>query len=145
MNSNNWQLATKISVSTKPDQAQVWKGRQFTECSTPLKTNADYTERILLGMPLTQANEAQRHAAPFGVCVDDSARAFAPPKSRPIPASHWQWWRHKPGVLPQDFCGLIERHYDWCEKRAFESGYALERQKAHRALAVSYFDAGEPG
>jgi hypothetical protein len=49
-------------------------------------------QNVMFGPPVIQAVQHEHIAAPFGVAIHESARAFAPPNTRPFKSSHWGWW-----------------------------------------------------
>jgi hypothetical protein len=118
--------------------------RNPRDCSLILESNDDYCRRVLLGIPLVQAFEEEKKAAPFGLAVHESARAFAPVSEQPIPMAHWRWWQYDEsrGSLSEQVAVLRSRlteYYDWCEKHADMILYEQDDIARHRSLAEQYF------
>jgi hypothetical protein len=101
-----------------------------------------YRESILLGMPMVQAHQAEAEAPPFGLCVHESARAFAPAGDEPL---HERWWRwdefgDEPVRLSWSTLeGNLKSYFDWCAERSLRIGYPIDRINAHRSMAAQYF------
>jgi len=51
----------------------------------------EYREGILLGITLTQAFDVARSAAPFGIALHESAKAFAPAEDEVLSGTHSKW------------------------------------------------------
>jgi hypothetical protein len=121
----------------------IFKGRKTTQCSDVLNRHPSYCDRVLLGIPLSQAYDCERLAAPFGVCLDESTRAFAPSGADTLSGMHWKWWRfrNQPGDNDIATClkRSLERHYDWCSKHVTSILYDSEAIKRHRDLVADYF------
>lgn len=105
--------------------------------SQVLAASPDYRDSILLGMPMVQAFRGERLAPPFGVFVDESARAFAPTGLAPIPHAWWRWYQ--PGQDAQHLRDELDAYFQWCSGRSASLLYARERLDEHRDLAAQYF------
>ena len=117
----------------------------------------EYTNNILLGPAISQANESEKMASPFGIWVHESARHFSPlyyskeenkhVTSKPLQFTHWPWWTYtnKPDKKSEDL--LLARelkkellsYYEWCEKHSSGILYDVSRIKHHRELFLEYF------
>jgi hypothetical protein len=121
----------------------VAKGRDMTKCSPTLTGNVPYCDRILLGMPMTQAFRVANNAAPFGMYIHESARAFAPANTGVIRGTHWQWWRYYPGPDTVSLAGLLRNalgvYFKWCGLHQTTILYEPERMDAHMKLMQEYF------
>lgn len=118
----------------------VIHGNNVHECSKDLKTNASYTDAILLGLPMVQAYLSEHDAPPFGVFVHESARTFAPSGTDPM---HWIWLKWKDKNSSSTWCELkaaLIAYLDWSEKRAEAIGYHADRIKKHREMVEQYFE-----
>jgi hypothetical protein len=105
--------------------------------STMLDENAPSRCAILLGIPMIQLDE--RNAPPFGLFVDESARAFAPANQLPLKVAWWTWFRlNQWQALAQELRQELENYFTWCLGRAQAIGYEAERIEAHRKLARQY-------
>jgi hypothetical protein len=121
----------------------IIKGRSTTQSSLVLGHNSAYCDRVLLGIPLSQAYDCERMAAPFGVYLDESTRAFAPPGADVLTGTHWKWWtfRNQPGDddIATHLKKSLERHYDWCSRHVTTIQYEAEAIERHRNLVADYF------
>ncbi len=107
-----------------------------------------YWNAILIGIPLAQAYRAEKKAPPFGVYIDESARAFAPPKAKPIPLILWRWWEgnEKSENFISALTSEIEEYFEWCMGHTADTGYRPKRIEAHRKLGHEYFiSSGDDG
>jgi hypothetical protein len=119
------------------------KGEDMLECSKALEHSPEYCKRVALGMPLTQAWEAEKKAAPFGTYIHESARALAPSRARPLGATHWKWWLQ--GNTAEDnelyayLKAAIQDYYVWVAAHPTTLLYESPRIAAHAELAREYF------
>jgi hypothetical protein len=125
----------------------VVKGKSLKQGSDILHSseNESYCDRMLLGMPLSQTYEAARTAAPFGLYVHESARAFAPKGTDVICFIHWQWWKYSGGTSTNKqfidkLTNKLKCHFDWCEQHATSILYEPDAIKRHKTLAKEYFE-----
>jgi hypothetical protein len=106
---------------------------------------SDYANSILVGMPLVQAFVAERQSPPFGVYVHESARAFAPPNSKPFTHTLFRWWltneiaKKIAAALPKQ----LDEYFDWCRAHSMSMSYQLDRIDVHQKLAREYFETLE--
>ncbi|MFH1011923.1 MAG: hypothetical protein V1784_11905 [bacterium] len=123
----------------------VLKGEGLKKGSDILHSNENecYCDSMLLGMPLSQTYEAAREAAPFGLYVHESARAFAPVDTEVIPYIHWKWWKHsrfsEPGLI-EELKEKLKEHFAWCESHPKTILYDSKSIERHAALAKEYFE-----
>ena len=106
-----------------------------------LKAKTDYVSRIVLGMPLAQAVEAERHAPPFGFFVHESARQPGPSIGR-WPHVLWPWWKSDDAVAVaqvQQLATAVNAHLSWAEAHPLSTMYPADAIKRHRAAADEYF------
>jgi hypothetical protein len=116
-------------------------GRDLPEqASHSLARNPTYRDSILIGIPLAQAYRGETSAPPFGVFIDESARAFSGEKEEPFSFVWWDWYSHADPPLdaPAMHQALME-HFEWCKKHTATIGYAPERIEHHQRLAGEYF------
>lgn len=119
-------------------------GRESKAGAEILKKST-YSDSMLIGMPLVQAFLSETNAPPFGIYVHESARAFAPPNSKPFSQILWRWWLSDDdagkvaAALPKE----LNAYYDYCSDFPTTSGYALDRIESHRKLAREYFSEFE--
>ncbi|MGQ7818815.1 hypothetical protein ACUTAH_24625 [Metapseudomonas furukawaii] len=104
-----------------------------------LEDHDDYKSKILLGMPIVQANASERLAPPFGIYIHESARAFAQAGEEPF---HHVWWKWVNQENSANWNPLLERltaHYEWCKQMPNRLIYDLPRIDAHQKMAAEYF------
>jgi hypothetical protein len=104
----------------------------------------DYCERILVGLPLAQAYNEERVAAPpFGVAMHESIRAFGHIGTGPVSGRYWKWWEWSQtagDIFLVNFLGQeLTSYYDWCRKHSAAIGYGEDRIEAHEKLVRDYF------
>lgn len=95
---------------------------------------------LLLGFPVVQAHICESHAAPFGVCVDDSVLSKSCLKAKPTFSGRWFHWEHKSS--PSDIKAMrqsLKNHYQECEAHRTEIGYDDEALARHRMWAYDFW------
>ncbi|ELZ79432.1 hypothetical protein C455_07607 [Haloferax larsenii JCM 13917] len=102
-------------------------------------TNSDYAESLLIGLPMIQAIKGESKAPPFGIYIDESARAFAPDGEDPIERIWHEWFRYTEDDFGDLLLDTLEDYYDWCESSYHEINYELEDIERHREMANQYF------
>lgn len=132
----NWERSIiRGAISYGP----VILGRE-SAAGADILSETSYCQSILLGMPLVQAYEAEKHAPPFGVYIHESARAFAPPNAQPLTSLLFQWWRTD---VPAQKVALallkeLDDYFEWCRNHTTAMGYAIDRIDVHQRLAREY-------
>jgi hypothetical protein len=94
-----------------------------------------YTDNIAIGVPLSEAFEAEHIAPPFGFSIAQSARTFAPKGEKTYPAVFWRWCSGT--GLGKDLLQKVEDYYAWAECHSLSLEYALDRMKVHRPRSTS--------
>jgi hypothetical protein len=120
-------------------------GSDVTNCSNILRANVDYCRRIFLGMPLSQAYNAAGDAAPFGIALHESARAFAPPNAEPLIEAHLKWWEliDNPELskeLVDSLKEALKDYHQWCNRHSETLQYKRESISVHEMLVKDYFE-----
>jgi len=120
----------------------VWEGSALSETSFALRDNPDYTRNILLGPAVTQAHEGESAAAPYGVWVHETARAFGP-AARHLSCTHWEWW-HRQGddesvAVARNLWLHLHAYLNWCTANSSRILYPEDRIERHRTIAGQYF------
>lgn len=111
------------------------------EASYALADAPAYRSSILIGMPLAQAYRGEREAPPFGIYVDESARAFAGEGEQGFAFIWWDWYsKAKPPLDRKRMHSALLEHFKWCEQYEITIGYRHDRMEHHRRLADEYFD-----
>jgi hypothetical protein len=105
-------------------------------CNPELGKTAEYKQNLLFGMPMIQANRCELLAPPFGLYLDESARAFAAEGSAPFSGVWQKWWDKE---LPDGFLNRLYEHFTWCEANWRRVEYKLERVREHSEMARQYF------
>lgn len=105
-----------------------------------LQQNTRYLGGTAIGMGISHAYEAEGFAAPFGVYIHESARAFAPAAndSYPYRENFWRWFDDN-DALTWAMRRTLLAHFEWLEKNPVAAQYDLEVMRRHRSLAVEYF------
>jgi hypothetical protein len=118
----------------------VVTGDDILDTSDTLSKNGEYCKSILLGITLTQAFDVARSAAPFGIALHESARAFAPAEVEVLSGSHSKWWH-----FIDDGDKLIEllksklmEYQKWCKVHSATMIYAKDRIQAHMELVEDF-------
>ena len=101
-------------------------------------TNSDYAESLLLGLPMIQAVENEPNAPPFGVYIDQSARAFAPDGDEPIERTWHEWFRYLDDDISDLLYQNLDEYYDWCSSNSHLLEYEKESIERHREMAEQY-------
>jgi len=119
----------------------IYTGDDITEnASKRLYKEESYRAGLLLGMPITQAYRGESHAPPFGLFIDESARAFAPPDEEPFPFIWWRWLpKHDETTLEPSMRGALLRYFRWQLAHSRMTGYEVDRIKEHCRLAKEYW------
>lgn len=106
--------------------------------------NQEYKKSLLLGLPMIQAYEGEKEAAPFGVFIHESARAFYPDGGTPFIFKWWKWFKTgKHGWNKGDTVKLkknIKDYFTECEKKSISLNYPIERIEMHKSTAEEYFE-----
>lgn len=119
------------------------KGTDLQPCSDALSGKSDYCKRVLLGIAVSQAYDVTRRAAPFGIALHESTRAFAPPGNSVLSGSHYEWWRYiasgEAEGLTESLVKSLEDYHQWCMKHTATLTYDVSRIDAHKKLVQDYF------
>ncbi len=121
----------------------VSKGAHAAEASNTLRNDPDYTNRIVLGMPLVQAYQEEKLASLFGIYLHETARAFSAPTERPMTGTHWRWWYGKTEeemALKTSLKSSIEEYYRWAKMHSTDILYDKDRMNHHLMLVNEYFE-----
>ena len=113
-----------------------------TECNPDLASNEAYRDNLLLGMPMVQSNRAETSAPPFGIFIDESARAFSPSGSKPFSGLFYKWWNND---LPAGFSERLKEHFQWAASNSFSIAYPAAKAKEHEEMARQYFNGANSG
>jgi hypothetical protein len=113
-----------------------------TQCNPELGDNERYRSNLLLGMPMVQSNRAESSAPPFGLFVDESARAFSASGSKSFSGLFYKWWKRD---LPEGFLPRLTQHLQWAAANSFSIGYPKEKAKEHEEMAQQYFNGAQSG
>ncbi len=118
------------------------QGGSYALSGSPERT--DYCKRILIGLPLAQAYDEERHAAPpYGIAMHESVRAFGHVGSGPVSGRYFKWWDWNKSNSDADLASLLEqelgRYYKWCLRHSYALGYDEDRIVFHQKLVKDYF------
>jgi len=120
----------------------VSTGNRMLDASVCLRRSAEYSNRIALGIPLSQAFDDEKRAAPFGVYLSECARSFAPPEDEVIGGTHWKWWMLNNTAEDNEVVKFlkqsVEDYYNWAKRHPTTLLYELDRMEAHLNLFKEY-------
>lgn len=99
-----------------------------------------YPDSLIIGAPITQAFRGETKAPPFGIFVDESARAFAPEDNRPMDRRWYEWFRHHTPYqnLARELGDRLQEYYDWCDENAHRINYPTSKIQEHQEMAEEY-------
>lgn len=118
-------------------------------CAT-LDSDRVYKQSILLGLPMIQAYANERQVPPFGIFIDESARAFCQNDEIAIQHKWWDWYtcecqgnnsfnswaeRNK-----QELIDAVQDYFQYAKKHTHELNYDLDRIEVHQELFNEYFN-----
>ncbi|WP_058825921.1 hypothetical protein [Haloferax sp. Q22] len=101
-------------------------------------TGSDYAESLLLGLPMIQAVQNEPKAPPFGIYIDESARAFAPSGQEPIERTWYDWFIFLKDDIDELLYNTLEEYYDWCLENSHRINYPKEDIEKHQTKAEQY-------
>lgn len=110
-----------------------------------LTNDKQYRNSLFFGIPISQAQEGERKAPPFGVYIHESARAFGSAKQQFFKSKWWHWFsknpndRNCPPRLATDLESELEAHYAWCKEESIYIGYPESRIEEHERYMRQYF------
>ena len=97
-------------------------------------------DSILMGLPMAQAYQAERVAPPYGIAIDDSARAFGPWDDPPYPFIWWDWFHTSdPPLDNRQMLDALEDYFGWLTEHTNMTGYNPDRKSHHLGLARELF------
>lgn len=102
-----------------------------------IANDSSYSASLLFGIPIVQAYRSEGSAPPFGLSLDESARAFAPPRTKPLKGLWYEWWKN--GGPPIGFKEALLGHLDWCKSHHLGIEYPIDRLNIHRQMVEQYF------
>jgi hypothetical protein len=108
----------------------------------------EYKNSILMGLPMIQAYNHEKEVPPFGIFIDESARAFSPEGCNPL---HYKWWKwyleeydglsHFMSWSENETRNLVNKgntFYDYAKGHSDELNYGLDRIEVHKNLFNEY-------
>lgn len=108
------------------------------EAAEEFITGSDYSDSLLIGLPMIQSISAESSAPPFGIYIHESARAFAPDGEEPIERIWHEWFRYVDDNIEGLLLDTLNEYYDWCENNYREINYPIEDIERHREMADQY-------
>lgn len=103
----------------------------------------EYQNSILIGMPMVQAFLGEKSAPPFGLFVDETARAFCDPTEHFITSKWYRWDKTSASCFPKnrvkDFIDKVNKYFDQCEKIALSIDYPIHKIQEHKEAFNMYF------
>jgi hypothetical protein len=107
-----------------------------------LANNPEYTKRITLGIPLSQAYDDEHRAPPFGIYLNESTRAFSAPHDDVFQGVYWKWWSFNNEAADNELVTYlrdsVRAYYKWAERHPATLLYESSRMKEHLALFEEY-------
>ena len=89
---------------------------------------------------MAQAHAAESEAAPFGISIHASARAFAPQSEQPFGFIWLDWFRYSnPPIDPAALLAKMETYFAWQKQHTTVTGYKPDRVDYHLKLAREFF------
>ena len=119
----------------------VYHGRDLpSACNNIFDSQSQYKQSLLLGMPVIQAFLGEKSAPPFGIYIDESARAFAPDGEKPI---QWKWhrWDFWTKFPLNTMIDKMTVYFQYVHNHAISLNYPQEDVKRHISTFNDYFDA----
>jgi hypothetical protein len=119
----------------------VFEGSNLTKKACPtMAANMNLASRMLIGPPVVNAYQGERHTGPFGIFVHESARVYP---SNPWSGSLMRYWSPKstPSWLAPLKQSLTE-YLNYCDAHSAELDYPMDRINEHRRLAREFFEDG---
>lgn len=107
-----------------------------TACSSLLQ---ETKQKILLGMPVSQAYRSERLAPPFGIYIHESARAFGPTvagKVQVLNGPYYYWYD-----TPWDVCQLktkLGEYFEYCSQYPNYLQIDADKIKQYQLLVSEY-------
>lgn len=117
----------------------VFEGSSLTVAACPtMASHMNLASRMLIGPPVVNAYQGERHTGPFGIFVHESARVYPP---NPWSGSMMRFWtpNSKPAWLAS-LKKLLTKYFIYCDAHAAELDYAYDRIREHQRLAREYFE-----
>lgn len=119
----------------------VYHGRDLpSTCNKIFDHHGEYKQSILLGMPIIQAFLGEKVAPPFGIYIDESARAFAPHGEETF---SWKWYRWDRGkkIPSKAIIDKMRIYFNHAYNHAISLNYPADDLKRHVSMFNDYFDA----
>lgn len=119
----------------------VITGGGVTRGSPVLGQHQEHCKNILLGITVSQAYTTARQAAPYGICLHESTRAFAPRRAKVLFGTHYRWWKQRTdgGLLIDSLKTAFAEYHRWCQGHSVSLLYDKDRIEAHDELVKDYF------
>lgn len=96
-----------------------------------------YNDKLLFGLPMIQAYNAEHTAPPFGIYIHESARNINYLQGR-----FFYWWNHGTHPQPplvQALHTQLDSYFDWCEKNRFALKMEPAKIAIYREQLKEYF------
>jgi hypothetical protein len=118
-----------------------------------LREHSEFLRHVIFGPPIIQAFRSEHLAPPYGIAIDESARAFAADNERPFQMTHWLWWQTGAEATPPNGISSLNQiknclsielggYYDWMTSGlVFQGGITAEKVKQWKESSAQYFSA----
>lgn len=106
----------------------------------------NYRSNLVFGNPVIQAYRAEADSPPFGVNIDESARAFAPDGERSFNYKWWNWFYAR----NEDYDHIeffkeksisLREYFSWCKSHSEQIDYDTDDIEKHYSLLQQYSPA----
>lgn len=156
----SWFISTgppqdKFLVRSAIAYGPVYHGSDLVKGLSRTKTLelSPYISTVQFGSPIIQAFRQEAKAAPFGVAVHESARAFSPTGVEPFKQTHWIWWSPLTEIpQPSGICSLgdlvkclqcdLLAYFKWMGSTSIYNEVSPEKLKEWTARVTEYFSVG---
>jgi hypothetical protein len=118
-----------------------------------LRNTPELFANIFFGSPIIQAYKNESLAAPYGISIHESARAFANTPDTPFQMQHWIWWQDNaearrvpkaPPLTDLKECLLEEllNYLNWMDKSLIFHGIGSDKILDWKTRCNQYFSLG---
>jgi len=131
-NNNKHRFMVRGAIAFGP----VFHGKNIQEeASKILARQRNITNKILIGLPIVQANEAESKAPPYGIVIHETARAFAPDGENPVTFVWLNWNKGNGSARLDSLDEALKSYFSWHRERPNVTGYSLKQIDRHSKLA----------
>lgn len=119
------------------------------DASLIFSENKEYKANLLIGKPMIKAFQYERHAAPFGIYIDDCASCRFCENEKPF-YREWRWYKYAPYELNKNDEALdvgklskeLLKVFNELANRSYSED-EVRRHKAHQRSVERYFSESD--